>query len=265
MLLELPLWSAPPRIVPIAEGRTNRNFAVHDGDRSYFARIGKDLPHHRIDRQVERRAVEMAATAGITPPVVYAGDGLLVTAYIEGTTLHTKDIEDRHLVAMAALLARLHRIQADRMPPFSPHVASLIYLDLLPDEALSIDRERMEKRLLAMPDSEPRCLVHGDLIPENFIETGEGLQLVDWEYAGQGVPETDLASVIANLDLDARRASVLLDAYGAHDEGLLAAHREASVIREYLWCLVQARHGEDHGDLIDYAGLCRRRVLELGL
>jgi thiamine kinase-like enzyme len=265
MLQELPLWSAPPRIVPIAEGRTNRNFAVHDGKRSFFARIGKDLPHHRIDRQVERQAVELAATIGITPPVVYARDGLLVTGFIEGTTLHKIDIEDSHVEAIAALLLRLHRISADALPAFSPRESALGYLDRLPDAALAIERRRIEERLIAMPTSVPRCLVHADLIPENFIQAADGLRLVDWEYAGRGVPETDLASVIANFDLDERRTSMLLAAYGAYAPDLLTAYREASVIREYLWCLVQAHHAEEAGDLADYTALCGRRLMDLGL
>lgn len=264
-LLELPLWSARPRIVPITAGRTNRNFAVHDGARSYFARIGKNLPHHRIDRLVEREAMSLAAAAGIAPPLVYAGDGLLVTAFIDGTTLHKPDIEDHHLTAIAALLRRLHEIPAASLPAFSPRDSALSYLEALPDTALAIERHRIASRLDKIPASVPVCLVHADLIPENFIARGCAIYLVDWEYAGRGVPETDLASVAANFDLDPRQVSVLLDAYGAHLHDLLAAMREASIIREYLWCLVQARHGEDLGDLADYTDLCCRRLLDLGL
>ncbi|CAA2139200.1 Thiamine kinase [Hyphomicrobium sp. ghe19] len=265
MLEALPLWSAPPRIAPITGGRTNRNFAVHDGERSYFARIGEDLPHHRIDRQIERHAVTLAAAAEITPPLVYARDGLLVTGFIDGTTLHKHQIEDRHLVAIAALLRRLHQIPAEGLPAFSPRDAALLYLDMLPDSCLAIERRHLATRLSAMPAGEPLCLVHADLIPENFIESAGVLQVVDWEYAGRGAPETDLASVIANFDLDERRTSTLLDAYGSYSLGLLAAMREAQIIREYLWCLVQARHTDELGDLIEYTSLCRQRLLEIGL
>lgn len=265
MLEALPLWSAPPRIVPIAGGRTNRNFAVHDGERSYFARIGEDLPHHRIDRQIERQAVTLAAAEEITPPLVYARDGLLVTGFIDGTTLHKHLFEDRHLEAIAALLRRLHQIPAESLPAFSPTDSALSYLDMLPDAALPIERQRLAARLSMLPAGAPLCLVHADLIPENFIERTGGLQIVDWEYAGRGVPETDLASVIANFDLDDRQTSTLLAAYGPYSSGLLAAMREASIIREYLWCLIQARHTDELGDLIEYTNLCRQRLLEIGL
>ena len=207
----------------------------------------------------------LAAAAEITPPLVYARDGLLVTGFIDGTTLHKHQIEDRHLVAIAALLRRLHQIPAERLPAFSPMDAALFYLDMLPNSCLAIEREHIVTRLSTMPAGEPLCLVHADLIPENFIERSGDLHVVDWEYVGPGAPETDLASVIANFDLDERRASILLGAYGFYSPGLLAAMREASIIREYLWCLVQARHTDELGDLIEYTNLCRQRLLKIGL
>ena len=93
ILRELPLWSSSsllsssPEIVPIATGRTNRNFEVRAGGRRYFVRLGKDLPYHGIDRRVERQALALAAAADIAPTLVYAQDGVLVTDFIDGRTL----------------------------------------------------------------------------------------------------------------------------------------------------------------------------------
>src|SRR5262249_3672472 len=153
---------------------------------------------------------------------------------------------------IGALLARLHRTNAHGLPPFSPVDASIFYLDQLADVAPEVETRRIRDKLYRMDAGETRCLVHGDLIPENFIESAAGLRLVDWEYAGRGVPETDLALVIANFDLDPRQTSILLDAYGPHSTERLASMREAAIVREYLWCLVQARHGERAADLDEY-------------
>ena len=40
----LPLWHGHPVIEPVAAGRTNRNFIVHDQGRRYFARVGAEIP-----------------------------------------------------------------------------------------------------------------------------------------------------------------------------------------------------------------------------
>lgn len=265
ILRELPLWSASPQIVPITAGRTNRNFAVRDGGRSYFVRIGKDLPHHGIDRRVERQALTLAAAADIAPPLVYAREGILVTDFIDGPTLTKDTIEDRHLPSIGALLRRLHCTAGEDLPVFSPVDASLFYLDQLADGVPEVELRCMRGKLSRMDKGECRCLVHGDLIPENFIESAAGLRLVDWEYAGRGIPETDLALVIANFDLDPRQTSILLDAYGPHSPERLASMRDAAIVREYLWCLVQARHGEHAADLDEYTELCRRRLVKIGL
>jgi len=264
-LRELPLWQSAPVITPIAEGRTNRNFEVRDGGRTYFARIGKDLPYHRIDREVERRAMILAAADEIAPPVAYTADGLLVTGFIDGRTLHKHEVQDSDLEGIANVLRRLHRNPASEMPTFLPKEAALFYLEMLPDAALGFDRQQVQSSLVAMPSCEPRCLVHGDLIPENVIAHGTTMHLVDWEYAGRGVPEVDLASVISNFELDDRRASILLNAYGSYAADLLIPMRDASIIREYLWCLVQTRYGETSADLPQYTELCRQRVCGLGL
>lgn len=265
ILRRLPLWSTPPEIAPVATGRTNRNFTVRDGERRYFVRIGKDLPHHGIDRRVERQALSLAAAANVAPQLVYAQAGVLVTDFIDGRTLSKELIDDRLLADIGALLARLHRTAGEGLPPFSPVDASIFYLDQLADGAPEVETRRIRDKLYRMDAGETRCLVHGDLIPENFIESAAGLRLVDWEYAGRGVPESDLALVVANFDLDLRQMSILLEAYGPHSPERLASMREAAIVREYLWCLVQARHGEPAADLDDYTELCRRRLAKIGL
>ena len=68
----LPCWRSAPRIRPIARGRTNQNFFVQAGDRSFFARLGVDLPHHGISRANEVRCCRLGAAAGVAPKVVFA-------------------------------------------------------------------------------------------------------------------------------------------------------------------------------------------------
>ncbi|HWA50437.1 MAG TPA: hypothetical protein VG742_19370, partial [Dongiaceae bacterium] len=83
----LSLWRGRPEIEPVAAGRTNRNFTVLDGGRRYFARVGAEIPQHGISRAVEQRCAMLAAQAGIAPEVVYAGDGIMITALVPGETL----------------------------------------------------------------------------------------------------------------------------------------------------------------------------------
>ena len=258
----LPLWHGNPIIEPVAAGRTNRNFVVRDQGQRYFARVGAEIPLHGISRAAERRCAMLAADAGIAPAVVFAGGGIMITAYVEGETLSIASARrPERLPQIAAILQRLHAIPVqDDLPHFCPVAASRRYLAQLSEAELPVARQRIETCLARLPGLSAQCLIHADLIPENFILSGERLLLVDWEYAGNGAVATDLAMVISNFELDPATAHSLLRAYGPVDQAAVEAMRVAAIVREALWCLMQARIGGITGDLPDYIALCLGRL-----
>jgi thiamine kinase-like enzyme len=258
----LPLWRGRPTIEPVAAGRTNRNFLVTDQGQRYFARVGGEIPLHGISRAAERRCTMLAAEARIAPAVVHASDGIMITAYAEGETLSIASAQTpERLAQVAGVLRRLHAIPVqDDLPDFCPVAASRRYLAQLSDAELPLARARMVACLAHLPSFPPHCLIHADLIPENFILSGGRLLLVDWEYAGNGMAATDLAMVISNFELDAAAAQSLLQLYGPVDHAAIETMRVAAIVREALWCLMQVRIGGMTGDLPDYTALCLRRL-----
>jgi thiamine kinase-like enzyme len=261
-IADLPLWHGRPVIEPVAVGRTNRNFIVQDQGRRYFARVGAEIPLHGISRAAERRCAMLAAEAGIAPAVVFAAGGIMVTAYVECETLSIASARmPERLAQVVAVLQRLHAIPVQEdLPHFCPIAASHRYLRQLSDAELPIARRGIEACLANLPSLPAQCLIHGDLIPENFILNGGRLLLVDWEYAGNGAAATDLAMVMSNFELDATAAQALLRLYGPVDHTAIETMRVAAIVREALWCLMQARIGGMTGDLPDYTALCLRRL-----
>jgi thiamine kinase-like enzyme len=220
------------------------------------------MPLHGISRAAERRCATLAAEAGIAPSIVYAAGGIMVTVYIEGETLSIASGRSPDQVArIAGVLRRLHAtpVQSD-LPDFCPVAVSRRYLAQLSDAELPVARSRIAACLAQLPSFPPYCLIHGDLIPENFILSGGRLLLVDWEYAGNGAAATDLAMVISNFELDAAAADSLLQLYGPVDRAAIETMRVAAIVREALWCLTQARIGGMTGDLPDYTALCLQRL-----
>ena len=263
-LAELPIWRGHPEVSRLQAGRTNENFLIRDLDRRYFGRVGNDVPEHGISRGAERRCHTLAAEAGIAPRIVFAEGGLLVVEYVDGATLditagHARD----HVAAIAAMLRRLHALSApETVPAFCPVMACHRSLAILDDAELPFPRRCLLAQLARLPRRAARCLVHGDLIPENFIAAADRLMLVDWEYAGGGVPEIDLAILFANFAWSAAEIASFLDRYGAADRNLIARYRIAAVMREALWCRVQARLSPHAPDLPDYTRMCERRLAE---
>ena len=73
----IPSWEgAELEIIPIAEGRTNRNFRVTADDDAFFLRLSeKSTELLGIDRTAEQDSVRAAAQAGVGPEVFVVSPG----------------------------------------------------------------------------------------------------------------------------------------------------------------------------------------------
>jgi thiamine kinase-like enzyme len=108
----------------------------------------------------------------------------------------------------------------------------------------------------ALPPA-PLRACHNDCLNANFIDDGERLRIVDWEYAGMGTPFFDLANFSVNHELDDAENRELLAAYfGEARPGDLAAlelMRFMSDFREAMWGVVQQGLSELDFDFGAYA------------
>lgn len=265
-LRALDCWPTPPVIEPWPGGRTNQNFRVQANGRTFFARVGIDLPHHFVRRTNEVRCARLAAEAGVAPTVTYDGEGILVTAFVDGRTLqHTELVDDPTLDLVADALRRVHAHAAPAdLNRFDPVEICRGNLAGLPRSVMTPARwSLLESVLDHAPRLEARCLIHADLIPENFIIADGRAYIVDWEYAGFGDPAVDLAQIDVLFQLTEPQLARLLDRHGGVDPVVVRALRPVLAAREVLWCEVQAHHVGISGDLPEYRALCWRRVEEL--
>jgi thiamine kinase-like enzyme len=84
---------------------------------------------------------------------------------------------------------------------------------------------------------------HNDLLNANFIDDGQRIRIVDWEYAGMGDPFFDLGNFSINHELAPEEDTILLAAY----EGAVRPDRAArlelmrvmSDFREAMWGVLQ--------------------------
>ena len=99
----------------------------------------------------------------------------------------------------------------------------------------------------------PTVTCHNDLLAANFIDDGERVWVVDWEYAGMGDPFFDLANFAVNNGLDEEGEAELLEAYGSADVQALTLMRFMSDFREAMWGVVQQAISELDFDFAAYA------------
>lgn len=264
----LPLWRGPVEIECLTGGLTNRNYLVHDAGRRVVVRQGGDIPQHGILRFNEHAISRAAAAAGISPAVLYTGAGVIAFDFIDGKTCTSDDIRgDRD--RCVALLRRVHREVALHL---RGPILSFNVFHILRDYGHSLVEAASPAvpslpRLQAAADRLERSvgpielvLGHNDLLPANFMDDGERLWLIDWDYAGFNTPLFDLGGLSSNAGFNAAEDDALLEAYFDRpvDDALrrrFHALRCASLLRETLWSFVSACHATLDFDYAAYAAL----------
>lgn len=251
----LPLWQGPITIEPLQGGITNRNYTVTDAGRRTVVRLGGDIPVHGIMRFNEHAASRAAAAAGISPPVLHAEPGILVIGHIDGRSFGPEDVRAER-ARCVALMARVHReVAAHLRGP----VLSFNVFHILRDYGHTLTEGQSRHlpalpRLLAIGEALEKgagrielVFGHNDLLAGNFIDDGQRLWLVDWDYAGFNTPLFDLGGLSSNNGFSPEDDTAMLEAYyqvSATDDlrRRFQAMLAASLLRETLWSMVSELH-----------------------
>ena len=98
---------------------------------------------------------------------------------------------------------------------------------------------------------------HNDLHAANFIDDGDRIWLIDWEYAGFNSPLYDLGGLAANNELDVIGERWLTDRYFGTPvcEPRLASYAAmkcASILRDAMWGMVSELHSKIDFDYVAF-------------
>ena len=263
----LPCWNNPVRIEPLSGGMTNLNFKVQDGAQSYVVRFGEDDPIHLISRRNEIASCEAAFAIGVSPELVYHEPGILVVRFIEGQVFAEADVRDaRNLHRIIGLLKRFHH----EIPPRFDQIPVMFwvfqvfrhYLNLLAQgqsahAARLPELTQIGRELEAAVGPVEIVFGHNDLLPANFIDDGDKIWLIDFDYAGFNSPLFDLSNLASNNELDEDQEQAVLESYFgiAANRATLASYHAmkcASLLRETLWSMVSELYSRVDMDFADY-------------
>ncbi|WP_284164220.1 phosphotransferase [Frigidibacter sp. SD6-1] len=250
-LRALPCWQGEIRAEPLKGGLSNESWKVTDGRGAHVVRFGVDFPFHHVFRDRELAAARAAHAAGFAPAVEWAGDGAMVSAFLDARTWTEADMRaspDR----IGRLLAAFH----GRMPAHLEGPGAVFWVfHVIRDygRTLSAHGSRFAAELprlfavnAALEAAQiplPIIVGHHDLLPGNFLEQDGRLWLIDFEYAGFGTAMFDLAGAAGNGGMSADEEMALITAYlgGAPDEAFVksfAAMKCAALMREAMWAMV---------------------------
>ena len=265
----LACWKGAVAPEPLGGGITNINFTVEDAGERYVVRIGEDIPAHGVYRVNELAAARAAHAAGISPEIVHAEPGALVMRWVDGRTLEPADVRDP--ARIGRVLDTVRRCHRDIPPHFRGSAPIFWVFQVVRDYARTLreDGSRMAGRLDDLLGRAARLesvvgpveivFGHNDLLAANFIDDGDRIWLIDWEYAGFNSPLFDLGGLASNNEMDAEQERWLLDRYFGRGPGedLLASYAAmkcASLLREAMWSMVSELRSEIEFDYVAYTG-----------
>ena len=203
-------------------GITNHNVKVTRPDGVFVLRVaGKDTDLLGIDRSVELAATRAAEAAGVGPHVVdfVEPEGWLVTRFIDGAIPPPERLrEPAQLERVAAALRAFHG-----GPPIPGRFDALEVVEAYRDTAVArgatlpdafAGAHDLARRIAGRRAGQQLRPCHNDLLNANFIDDGERIRIVDWEYAGMGDPFFDLGELLRSTTSSTRTGrAVLLAAY----------------------------------------------------
>ncbi|MSY41634.1 MAG: LPS biosynthesis choline kinase, partial [Actinobacteria bacterium] len=188
-----------------------------------------------------------AAVCGSGAPVIeYLPEaGALVVGWIDGRTFTEADVRNPvNLPRIAAACRLLHagpRFVSDfNMFDIQARYLSLVqaegyrlparYLDLMPAFA------RMRAAMEVHP--EPTVPCNNDLLAANFIDGGDRLWLIDYEYSGNNEASFELGNIWSESTLHLNLLDVLVESYWGHNlPGKTARARLWGLASQYGWTL----------------------------
>ena len=241
------LARTPRSVRELSGGLTNRNYKVTTPDGTFVARICSNAEMLGIDRGHEHHNSVAAAAAGVGAPVIEyrPQDCLLVLGYIEGRTLRDEDVADPATIPRIAHACRqLHggqRFAGD----FDMFEVQRRYYSVVRDGGFRLPpgydglmpRFEAARRALAASD-EGTVPCNNDLLAGNFIDDGDRIWLIDYEYSGNNDACFELGNIGSECGLpEDTLAALVTGYYGRELRNKIARARLFGLVAKYGWTL----------------------------
>lgn len=249
LLDRVPVLRGLPRtVVELPGGLTNQNLHVTTAAGDYVVRRFRgDGDLLGIDRDAEHANSLSAAEAGVGAGVVdYLPElGVLVIDFIDGRTYDNATFAEPGVIERVAhACRRLHegpRFSGDfdmfrRQARYRRTVAERGFRLFDGYDDFDADFRRVQAALAER--QEPTVPCNNDLLAGNFVDDGDKLWLIDYEYSGNNDACFELGNTATECELDRDQVEALATAYfGRALRNRIARVRLQSLVSEYGWAL----------------------------
>ena len=242
-------------ITALSGGLTNTNYKIMVDGKPYFVRVpGASTELLAIDRRNEYHNTKAASDAGVAPKVLYhfPEHDVMMIEFLDGKTMSKDTLnEDGMPTRMAQAIRRLHsgpRFLLD----FNMFRLTEYYLSLCRERDIKIPDgypERMEtvKCIEQAMEAKPLATVpcNNDLLAENYLDDGNQLWLIDYEYSGNNDPTFELGNTCQEMQFnDEQIAEVCAAYFGEVKQNMIARMKLNMIMSDVgwgLWAAIQAK------------------------
>jgi len=241
-------------IYPLSGGLTNANFKVDVDGVPYFVRVpGESTELLAIDRNNEYYNTNAASQAGVAPKVLYhiPEYNVMVIEFLNGKTMSKDALNEKGMpTRMAQAIKKLN--QGPRFfSDFNMFRLTEYYLKICKERNIRVpdgylDRmstvAQIEKAMNVNPLPTVPC--NNDLLAENYIDDGEQLWLIDYEYSGNNDPTFELGNTCQEMQFNDEQINEVCTAYfGRAIPDMIARMKLNMIMSDVgwgLWAAIQA-------------------------
>jgi thiamine kinase-like enzyme len=180
-------------------------------------------------------------------PVVEAlpDENVLVVGFLTGRTFGPEDVRDHAMIPRIAEAVRTLHQGSPFVGEFDMRRIRRYYLSVVQERGFRLPEDYLElsARIEALEDAmrpgdETLVPCNNDLLAANFIDDGDRIWLIDYEYSGMNEASFELGNLASESFLDLDALELLVTSYwGRRSRQKLARARAWSLLARYGWTL----------------------------
>lgn len=242
-------------LVPL-DGMTNRNYKITVGGVNFVVRIPGEGTEEYVNRNADEQAARTTSEIGVNAPVVFydAKAGVQITKFIENSrSLRAPGVLDEPDAIRRAARAfhLLHTSGKSFLNRFDEKEVAASYMDILrqknarlPDGYERVQQAAESIRAALSESSKGLVPCHNDPAPENLVDAGDKVYILDWEFGGNNDAFWDLGDFSVESGFTKEQDIIFLEAYlghppAPHEYGRMVLQKSLVFLLWTLWGLLQ--------------------------
>ena len=256
IVTKIPDWAERNvSITPLSGGLTNSNFKVEVDGIPYFVRVpGASTELLAVNRDNEYHNSKAAHAAGVGPKVLYhlPEYNVMVLEFLNGKTMSKDSLNEPGMPTRMAQAIKKLNAGPRFLLDFNMFRLTEYYLQICEERDIKIPDgyfERMptvrgiEEAMNVFPLPTMPC--NNDLLAENYIDDGQQLWLIDYEYSGNNDPTFELGNTCQEMQFNGDQINEICAAYfGEATTDKIARMKLNMIMSDVgwgLWAAIQAK------------------------